>query len=43
MEGKLRNARRIFVGNRKGKDHSEDLSVDGWEDIIKMYFKEIWF
>jgi hypothetical protein len=27
--GQMRNAYRILLGNLKGRDHSEDLGVDG--------------
>jgi hypothetical protein len=27
--GELRNAYKILVGKREGRDHSEDLSADG--------------
>jgi hypothetical protein len=27
--GEMRNAYKIFVGNLEGRDHEEDLGVDG--------------
>jgi hypothetical protein len=29
MHGDIRNAYKILVGKLKGKEHTEDLSVDG--------------
>jgi hypothetical protein len=31
---------KFWLGNLKGRDHSEDLDIDG-ENYIKMDFKEI--
>jgi hypothetical protein len=38
----MRNGYNIWLGNLKGRDHLEDIGVDGrWEDNIRMYLREI--
>jgi hypothetical protein len=43
--GKMRNAYKILVGKHEGKNHSEDLGVDGGiilEWILGKYTWRVW-
>jgi hypothetical protein len=43
--GEIRNAYKIWSENLKGRDHSEDLGVDGriiLERILRKWYEKVW-